>query len=260
MKDYKYHYTYLIENLNPTNAHQFYVGVRSCDCSPDEDNYMGSSSVLDTAIKEQGIANFSKLILNEFKSREEAEINENKIHVENKSATNPQFYNKKNGTVGWHVTEEAIHKLKEIKSDLTWKATTGKEAIRKKKETISDPKWVAGKRKVMMRKMQDTKSDPTWLKTVGKELRRKQKDTVSSPHWKETVGVEKIRKIKDTLHNPAWKETAGNEKIRKYKETVNDPEWVKNNTFECPHCGKSVNGNGNFNRWHNNNCKHKIIA
>ena len=37
-----YHYNYKITNIS---TGEFYIGVRSCKCSIEEDSYMGSSSI-----------------------------------------------------------------------------------------------------------------------------------------------------------------------------------------------------------------------
>ena len=90
VKEYKYHYTYLIENLTPIDDLQFYIGVKSCDCPPEENtDYMGSSVPLDEAIAQTGINNFKKHILETFESRKDAESHEVAIHLEYDVASNP---------------------------------------------------------------------------------------------------------------------------------------------------------------------------
>ena len=41
-------------------------------------------------------------------------------------------------------------------------------------------------------------------------------------------------------------------------ERQNSPMWRADNTFECPHCERSIIGKGAFNRWHGDNCKDVI--
>lgn len=54
----KYHYTYVILNL-VTKVR--YIGVRSCDCLPEQDtSYMGSSKLLTEDIKKYPINSFIK--------------------------------------------------------------------------------------------------------------------------------------------------------------------------------------------------------
>ncbi len=319
MKNYKYHYTYLITNLNPTTEEKYYIGVHSCDCLPEDDiNYMGSSYYLGEAIKNEGIEIFEKIIIREFNSRDKAEIHENLLHIEHEVVTNILFYNKKTGTVGWHTTDESIQKYKRTVNSSSWKETTGKERSKNQKETKSNIKWKETKGIESVQKMLNTVNSKEWKETKGVRAAKKRSQTVNDPIWKETTGKESLikrkktvdkrtqdeqniinkkisntvnelewketkgrersrkqkekyhdlnwmnstgkercRKLKETINNPIWKETTGKIQQQKHKETVNDLNWIKTNTFVCLHCGKSIIGRGNFNRWHNDNCKKK---
>ena len=53
---------YIYEIVNTTNGHT-YVGQRSCDCLPIEDNYWGSGFLIKRAIAKHGLAAFQKHIL-----------------------------------------------------------------------------------------------------------------------------------------------------------------------------------------------------
>ena len=71
----KTHYTYLITKEDLDNP-MFYIGVRTCEGSAEEDTkYWGSSSNLSKDIKRLGLKNFSKKIISIFKTREEAKRN-----------------------------------------------------------------------------------------------------------------------------------------------------------------------------------------
>jgi hypothetical protein len=301
MKEYKYHYTYLITNQHPINDLQFYVGVKSCNVLPAENiEYMGSSRLLTADIKLTGSNNFRKIILKEFNTRDEAEAHEFAIHEEFDVAKNPLFYNKKNGTVGFHTTKESSSRQKETKHLLRWKKTKGKEQIRKRQETINNPSWVATTGAHAVRKQKETKNNITWKATVGKEQKRKLAETMNDPVWLESTGTVKSQKLKEifnspdwaviknqrnknhsktlndavwkatkgkeksrkqqaTKNNPVWKETVGKDRIHKLNETLNNPLWIKNNTFTCKHCGKTMRGRGMFNRWHGDNCKNREL-
>jgi len=91
---YKYHYTYFITNKNPKDVRKFYIGVRSCNCDPSEDDYMGSSEDLKTHIKEFGIGNFTKKIIHVFKDRDSASINEQALFSKFGVGKSKLFYNK----------------------------------------------------------------------------------------------------------------------------------------------------------------------
>lgn len=93
----KYHYTYLITNLNPTNNERYYIGVRSGKVTPESDiKYMSSSNYLHEDIKKFGKVNFEKIIIKEWASRELAERHEIRLHFEYDVARNEIFYNKAN--------------------------------------------------------------------------------------------------------------------------------------------------------------------
>ena len=74
---YNYHYTYLITN---TTNQMKYIGVRSCNCLPENDsNYMGSSKLLNEAMETSPEA-FVKTIIETFPTREVANADEQRLH------------------------------------------------------------------------------------------------------------------------------------------------------------------------------------
>ena len=258
--EYKYHYTYLITNLNPTDTLQFYIGVKSCNCHPEENTkYLGSSPLLEEDIKLYGTGNFEKIIIAEFDSRDEAEIHENALHISHNAAANPIFYNRKNGTIGFHSTPESIRNRKETMNDPKWKAVRGKEQSRKHKETVANPIWLEITGNKVSQKHKATVNDPEWKATKGKEVTRKHKETVNNTQWKKTIGREQSRKHKETVANPEWKATKGKEAIRKQLVTKADPDYIKANTFVCPYCRRSIKGKGNFNKWHGDKCQTAVL-
>jgi len=89
----KYHYTYMITD---TVNKMFYVGVRSCDCDPEEDPYMSSSKYVKEAIEKHGKDIFVKMVIDVFKTREEANEAEERFLTANNAKANPVFYNKAN--------------------------------------------------------------------------------------------------------------------------------------------------------------------
>ena len=105
MKEYKYHYTYLITNLKPATTQRYYIGVKSCNVLPEENiDYMGSSFILVEDIKLYGTDKFEKIVIDEFNSRDEAEAHENALHLSHNAASNLIFYNTKNVNIGFNNT------------------------------------------------------------------------------------------------------------------------------------------------------------
>lgn len=85
----KFNYFYKIINLI---NNKFYYGIRSCDCDPSEDPYMGSGVRLHKAYKKYGVENFEKLILKLLPTREDAEDLEAWI-VSKELVNDPNCYN-----------------------------------------------------------------------------------------------------------------------------------------------------------------------
>lgn len=102
------HYTYKITY----NTGKYYIGVRSCNCNPEEDTkYLGSSKHTpnDKVILKE--------ILDVFATRKEAVLNEIELHNKFEVSTNEMFYNKaKQTSVGFDttgniLTEEHLDKV-----------------------------------------------------------------------------------------------------------------------------------------------------
>ena len=115
---YSHNYTYEIKNkINRIG----YIGVRSCNEAPVDDPYFGSCDTLDKAIKNEGIENFTKTILQTFDTREEAVQDEVFLHDLYDVARNPLFYNQAKATPnGFHrsgtkCTDEHKRKISEAK-------------------------------------------------------------------------------------------------------------------------------------------------
>ena len=69
-----HHYVYQIISLSPNEEGvcRIYSGLRSCDCEPEEDDYMGSGIAIKNAIEKYGKDKFMKLIIAKFDNREAA--------------------------------------------------------------------------------------------------------------------------------------------------------------------------------------------
>lgn len=69
MLEHKYHYVYRIDHKE---SGDFYIGLRSCDCLPEQDQYFGSGIRISNAIKKHGKETFVKTILCMCPTRAEA--------------------------------------------------------------------------------------------------------------------------------------------------------------------------------------------
>ncbi len=90
------HYVYKITNLKPTDERKYYIGVRTApNGTPQDDTkYMGSSKYLKESINELGLEHFSKEILSTWDTREEANLEEYRLHQIYDVASNPEFFNR----------------------------------------------------------------------------------------------------------------------------------------------------------------------
>lgn len=88
MKIKKNNYVYQI--TYSTGIH--YIGVRSCDCSIEKDPYMGSAFHIPEKVKLSGI----KQILSTHSTREEALLEEIRLHALYDVRNNPKYYNQCN--------------------------------------------------------------------------------------------------------------------------------------------------------------------
>ena len=68
------HYVYQIISMTPNEEGvcRIYSGLRSCECEPEDDDYMGSGIAIRGAIEKYGRDKFMKLIIAKFDTREEA--------------------------------------------------------------------------------------------------------------------------------------------------------------------------------------------
>ncbi len=85
----KIHYTYIITNLINNKK---YIGDRSCECSSEEDSYLGSGIYLNNAKKKYGRENFNKEILEFFESKKEA-YNAQEKYIIKFNTLKPNGYN-----------------------------------------------------------------------------------------------------------------------------------------------------------------------
>lgn len=108
---HKYNYNYKITNIE---THEFYVGVRSCDCEIEEDKYMGSSSIWTKLYIKEHKKVLVKEILAIFSTRKEANDNEVILlkQYENDPLCINQYFNYTPDVTGTKQTPEWIEKRK----------------------------------------------------------------------------------------------------------------------------------------------------
>lgn len=127
------HYTYLLQSKEND---MMYIGVRSCEVSPEVDNYWGSSKHLPKNVSEI----CDKFILGTFNTRQDAVADEIRRHNINDVVISDVFWNKaKQTSVGfdttgttWNMGKDAIEKIRQANIGKKMSATT-KSKISKSK-------------------------------------------------------------------------------------------------------------------------------
>ncbi len=199
------HYVYKITNLNPINEEQYYIGVRtSKDCSPIEDEYMGSSEYLDEAIHNQGLQNFKKDILSVWDTREAAHLEEVRLHEINDVAKNPIYYNRIIASINGYNPVGNINTSKKLKKTINnsdWKSTIGVQQKQKTKNTRS--KLDKNGNNSYSRAIEKGKITKEVIGNDGLNTNQRgvQKAliTKSTKRWKETIGANQNKQVSETM-------------------------------------------------------------
>ena len=133
-----YHYTYLLQNIDDG---LFYIGVRSCNCLPENDEYQGSAKTVSKQYKQR----CQKYILATHSTRKEAIAHEIYLHDLYDVARNPCFFNKAKqtsssfDTTGLRSPRKGVSLTPETKEKLR-QANLGKkqsaETIKKRSEKL----------------------------------------------------------------------------------------------------------------------------
>lgn len=102
-RDKKYNYVYKIKYITG----KYYIGVRSCNCEIYEDLYFGSAFNIPKEIKLTGM----RCILSIWDTREEAELEEIRLHSELNVKEHQDYYNECNAnSTKFHPSKEAYKK------------------------------------------------------------------------------------------------------------------------------------------------------
>jgi hypothetical protein len=228
-KKHTRHYVYKITNLFPENNERFYIGVRSCSCDPKKDNYWGSSKYLNEAINHQGAIDFVKEILSTWKTREEANAEEERIHKELGVMDNPEYYNKSNGAKGFfnaERTKESRMKLSVMNKERCAQPEVKKHKSETTKKLWEDPEY----RKKVISKNKERWADPEFIKKMARVRDR----TTSAKDFGAKISIGVTRKWAD----PEFKarmclinKAAANTPERKARQSENAKKQWENPEF-----------------------------
>lgn len=201
---YNYHYTYLITN---TTNQMKYIGVRSCSVLPENDSdYMGSSKSLDEAMNNTPEA-FTKIIIETFSTRENANADEQRLHEMYDVARNPEFYNLCIAPMGFCMagrthSDETRKKMSKKRSPETRAkmsaAMMGRIHSPETRKKLSD----SHKGKTLSEEHKKKMSDSKMGKTPSEETRAKMSESQRGrKHSEETLAKMSISQSGEKHHN-----------------------------------------------------------
>lgn len=186
-----------------------YVGVRSCRCNPEEDDYWGSAS--DRYVCRDNVV--KKEILQVFETRQEAEAFEEAEHRRLGVVENPMFRNRKVGVIGFSMAGETHSS--ETKNRMS-KSHLGKQLSDEHKEKVSQAKR-------------------------GKSLSTNTSGFVgasydkSKKHWKARICYQGTNHNLGTYPSPLAASWRYNLALQQIRETGTlDPKSIRNHQFTSP--------------------------
>lgn len=242
----KSHYTYLL--TDKVNS-MFYFGVRSCEGSPEDDNYMGSSRYVNEAV-ENGVE-FIKVVSATYSSREEANKAEEDFLKSLDCGRDENWYNKSNGAKNFCT--EGIP-MSESHKDTLIKLSTERWSNGEMNVNVESTKkrWAEGKMShVPFLAGKKIREGGTKVSLRGENRTDTQKanDKVNKPF----LGVKRDSHSIYMSENNPFKGKHHSEDMKKHLSEM----ALKREKVECPHC-KAVAGKAMAKRWHFDNCKHKL--
>jgi len=185
-----------------------YIGSRTCDCSPEEDNYFGS-------FYDKTFIPTNKIILETFDNREEALDAEIKLHQFYDVARNPHFANQSKQT-STGFSAEGVVRSEEYKQKMS-ERLKGREI---------KPEWI--EKTLQKRRSYEGKNNPFYGKTHSEETKeilsqRTAETWKNQPHpWLGRKHSEesraKFREKNAGKNNPNYGKTASDGVKRKQSE------------------------------------------
>ena len=286
----KYHYTYIITNKETGMK---YFGVRSCDCTPDTDIYMGSSKYLKADINKLGVDRFKKEIHGIWNTREIANKVEEEYLKKVDAKNNPKYYNKANSHKDLYFDYDSLSdKEKEAVINRLLEAAGTEEAKAKMKASLKET-WAKHKDKLVAKihhkdrnynnqiKLLEGKRGTGKSKLKGSDRTEAQKlsdKTKDNSHLYSAKAIAKSAATRTGKKRPEHsKAMLGRKSMIKNGIQINVPideidkylsdGWVlgskqkgkpkgQQKKLTCPHCGK-FGGTSNMRRYHMDNCKFK---
>jgi len=284
----KYHYTYIITNKETGMK---YFGVRSSDCNPTDDIYMGSSKYLKADIDLLGIEKFKKEIHGNWETREIANKVEEEYLKEVDAKNNPKYYNRANSHKDMYFDYDSLSDEQKAENIKKLLESTGTEEAKAKMSVGLKKTWSEHKDKMVSKihhpdrnydnqiKLFEGKRGTGKSKLKGSERTEEQKlsdKTKDNSHLYSAASIAKSAITRTGRKRPEHSEAMlGRKSMVKNGVQISVPRdeisnylddgWIlgsnqkgqpkgKQKELTCPYCGK-VGGAANMKRYHMNNCK-----
>jgi hypothetical protein len=236
-------YCYITTNL--INKKQ-YVGDRTCVCVPEDDDYLGSGTYFNNAKKKYGKENFKKEILKFFNTKQEAfDAQEKYIILYNTLIPNGYNISPKGG---YGVPDSYLHE--ETKKKIG-KAHKGKINLIFTKFNFE---FKSGK-----------SYEEQMINKYGEEEGLKRSEEYKNKISKNTKGENNpmygkgylISGDKNGRYGKPSSQKGTKIPLERRIKISNSKKGIKRHTHICPYCNRNIS-DGNFQRWHGENCKQKI--
>lgn len=171
------HYTYVIYNKN---TDEYYIGVRSCECSPQDDSYMGSPAkpIRHRFKREPG---WTKFIIGEYATREEAAKDE--FDLIQGHLGNGKCLNQCSGGCTWYRDIPHTQEVRRKISDAARASNSNPETIKK----MSDSLKTTFALPVIKEKITKVRNDPNVIAKQSRTMRETLKARWLALHTPEQV-------------------------------------------------------------------------
>jgi len=231
-----------------------YIGVRSCNCLPENDSdYMGSSKSLDEVMNKTP-ETFTKIIIDTFTTREIANSNEQWLHETYDVARNPEFYNRCISPMGFCMSgREHSDSTKKKISESSKGKTQSAEARKKMSDSQRGRKHSPETRKKMSDSQRGRKHSPETRKKMSVAQSGEKHSQYGKVPWNKGIPQTEETKKKISIAQSGEKHhNYGKPRSAEALENMSGPRGPQKK-ITCPHC-LQIGGGSMMKRWHLNNC------
>jgi len=235
-----------------------YIGVRSCECLPEQDNYWGSSKHLPLGKKKNLSDLCDKFVLGRFDSREDALQDEIRRHRTNDVAVSKLFWNRAKQTSTGYDTAGVVswNKGKEFSEESRLKMSESRKGMKLSDETkskiskgnLGKPKHNAdSRRRISEGNLGKVRTAETRAKISKANIGNRHSAKTKVKMSQSRIGLKFSAEAKANMSAVHFTKREGY-----VSACLNKPQ----EKITCTHCG-TVGGIPSMRRWHFDNCKYK---